>query len=253
MTDTTAVVFVHGAWHGPWCWSAWADAAEGRGHEAVAVTLPGHDRPGSSNRIWTRMGEMLDTVSSALADRSGPTVVVSHSMGGYIVQRSLERAPTSVVGAALIASIPRRGVGATTARLLRRAPRSTLRALLTADLYRAVGTHDLCRDAFFSPRTPDDTVARTLDRLQNESALAFPPMLARWARPSRIGVPVLVVAPEDDGLFSVDQQRDLARAYGVDPIVISGAGHDLMLEPQGPEAASTVLRWADDRFAEAAA
>lgn len=195
---------------------------------------------------------MIATVSHALADRTGPTVVVGHSMGGYLVQRALEAPQPNVVGAALIASVPRRGVTATTARLLRRAPRSTLRALLAADLYRAVGTHDLCRDAFFSPQTPDHTVALALNQLQNESSLAFPPMVLRWSRPAQVDVPVLVVAAECDGLFSVHQQRDLAAAYHGEPVVIAGAGHDLMLEPQGLDAASIVFRWADDRFAEAA-
>lgn len=253
MTDPAAVVFVHGAWHGPWCWNDWAEAAEARGHEAVVLTLPGHDRPGSPQRIWTRMGQMIAAVERTLATRTGPTVVVGHSMGGYIVQRALEGQPFSVVGAALIAPVPRRGVAATTIRMLRRSPQTALRGILTADLYRAVGTHDLCRAAFFSPETPEAIVGAALGRLQNESSLTFPPMLARWSRPDRIDVPVLVVAPEQDGLFSVDQQRDLAAAHGVDPVVVAGAGHDLMLEPRGAEAASVVLGWANDRFAEATA
>ena len=253
MTGTSAVVFVHGAWHGPWCWSDWVDAAEAMGLEAVTVTLPSHDRPGSSTRIWTRMAEMITAVSKTISDCTGPTVIVGHSMGGYLAQRVLERPHHQVVGAALVAPIPRRGLAATTIRMVRRSPRPALRALLTADLYRAVGTPDLCRAAFFTPETPESTVSSTLGRLQNESSAALPPMLVRWSRPDRIGTPVIVLAPERDGLFSVDQQRDLGRAYGVDPIVIAGAGHDLMLEPQGLEAADLVLRWAGDRLAEAAA
>ncbi len=249
-----SVVFVHGAWHGPWCWRRWCEIAEDHGYDAVAVTLPGHDRPGHRGRIWDRMSEYLAEVERTVANEAGPAVLIGHSMGGYVVQRVLERSrPSNIAGAALIASVPRRGVGATTARLIRRSPASTLAALLGADLYRAVGTPELCRQAFFSDSTPDDVVDRTLGQIQNESYLAFPTMLLRWVRPDRIRTPVMVMAGELDGIFSIREQRSLATAHGVEPVVIPGAGHDLMLEPGADRAASLLFGWIRERFAEAGA
>jgi pimeloyl-ACP methyl ester carboxylesterase len=35
-------VFVHGAWHGGWCWSEVVRLLSERGHRAVALDLPGH-------------------------------------------------------------------------------------------------------------------------------------------------------------------------------------------------------------------
>ena len=33
--------FVHGAWHGAWCWSKVASMLEADGHKVVARDLPG--------------------------------------------------------------------------------------------------------------------------------------------------------------------------------------------------------------------
>ena len=35
-------VFVHGGFHAAWCWDHTTAELERRGHEAVAVDLPGH-------------------------------------------------------------------------------------------------------------------------------------------------------------------------------------------------------------------
>ena len=33
-------VFVHGAWHGAWCWSRLLPEMEARGHQSVVMDLP---------------------------------------------------------------------------------------------------------------------------------------------------------------------------------------------------------------------
>jgi pimeloyl-ACP methyl ester carboxylesterase len=71
----TSVVLVHGAWHGPWCWSKVVAGLEALGVAAVAVELPlleGLERDAA--------------VARAAIDRlDGPVVVCGHSYGGLVI------------------------------------------------------------------------------------------------------------------------------------------------------------------------
>lgn len=236
------LVFVHGAWHGPWCWEAWSEASRAAGYATASVTLPGHDRPGSARRIWPRIGTYVQHVRTVVSSIDGPVVVVGHSMGGYVTQRMLEEPPDGVVGAVLVASVPRRGVAGAVQRLLRRHPGPTVRALATADLYQLCRTEELTRSAFFGPETPAGVVSACHARLQNESYAAFPSMLLRFTRPDRVRVPVMVLAAHDDGIFSVASQRRLARAYATTVQLVPG-GHDVMLDVTSTGALHLVLDW----------
>ncbi len=236
------MVFVHGAWHGPWCWESWTTSARREGFSTASLTLPAHDRPGSRKRIWPSMRSYIRHVRAVVQSIDGPVVVVGHSMGGYVTQRVLERAPENLVGAVLVASVPRRGLAGPVVRLLRRSPGPTLRSLLTADLYQVCGTERLTRSAFFSSATDDGVVRACHARIQNESYLAFPPMLLRSTRPSPVDLPVMVLAAESDGLFSVRSQRRLAKAHGTTVQVVPG-GHDVMLDVTAEGALHLVLDW----------
>lgn len=236
------LVFVHGAWHGPWCWDRWSAVARANGYATASPTLPAHDRVGDPTRIWPRVSRYVDHVRTVVESIDGPVIVVGHSMGGYVVQRVLEDGAAGVAGAVLVASVPRRGVAGATARLLRESPGRTIRALGSADLYRLVATPGLVRRRFFSPATTDDVVDDCHRRLQNESMSALLPMLLRWVRPADIDVPVMVLGAEDDGIFSVRSQRRLARAHGTTVQLVPG-GHDVMLDVAADGAAHLVLDW----------
>jgi pimeloyl-ACP methyl ester carboxylesterase len=81
-------VFVHGAWHGAWCWQRLRDELERRGHETHAVDLP---------------CETVGLTARDYADAVGPqpgSVVVGHSLGGLTA--SLVPAAVTVFLAALV-------------------------------------------------------------------------------------------------------------------------------------------------------
>ncbi len=172
----------------------------------------------------------------------GPVVVVGHSMGGYVAQRMLEDAPSNLAGAVLLASVPRRGVAGAITRLLRQAPGPTIRSLLTADLYQVCRSEDLARSGFFSAGTDKDVVSACHARIQNESYFAFPPMLFRFTKPSPSEIPVMVMAAESDGLFTVRSQRRLAKSHGATLQLVPG-GHDVMLDVASDGALHLVLGW----------
>lgn len=234
-------VLVHGAWHGGWCWDDVAASLRERGHEVEVVDLPGHDRPGDRSRTWNSAGAYVEAVSSAVGTCVEPPILVGHSMGGYVVQRFLER--TSVRKAVLVASVPRHGTLVPYLRAIRRHPAPALMALATADFYRLVGSIDLTRDLFFSPDTPEATVRHTFERLQGESALAIASMTLRRVKPDRVATPVHVIAGRHDQIFTVAEERALAHAYDADLEVLDG-GHDLMLDTCWPVLSDALHRLA---------
>ncbi len=235
------VLLVHGAWHGGWCWREhWVQFLEANGFECEAIDLIDHDRPGDLGRIWPTIPQQVAHVGAAL-DQLGPeTIVVGHSMGGYIVQRVLEK--RDAAHAVLVASVPRHGVWKAALGMLRNDPKVFFQASLLMDMSGFVTDDEHVRGAFFTADTPDEIVANTRAQLQNESFRSYLSLLFRLPRPNQVDTPVTVVAAELDRLFDVDGQQDLARAYGTDALVIEGAGHDLMLDPRWQEAAEVIVR-----------
>jgi pimeloyl-ACP methyl ester carboxylesterase len=245
MTSPRPFLFVHGGWHGPWCWHEhWAGYFRDAGHDAHAIQLRAHDRPGRHGRIWSTIRQHVAEVRERLADVGPRTVLVGHSMGGLIVQRVLEDSTAAAAGAVLLASVPRRGGLPITVRVLRREPRATLRALATADLWQVVASESRARQAFYTPDTPSPVVETTFARLQNESFRALVNMLVRPPRPAAVTTPVHVIAAEHDWFISLAEQADLANAYATELTVIAGSGHNLMLDRHWQQAADDVLQWA---------
>lgn len=225
------IVLVHGAWHGDWCWEDVASGLRDRNHTVHAVALPGHDQPGSPARIWNRVSQYVAEVDRVVNTCDEPPILVGHSMGGYTVQRYLERHQARA--GVLVASVPRRGALPANLRLLRERPGAVLRASVTADYYGLVDSPAQVRHLFLSPHTPDDTVEALSARLQNESALAILTLVSRPPRPSRVTTPVHVIAAEGDAVFSLAEQHDLAAAYRTEAVVLPG-GHDLMVDTTWP-------------------
>jgi pimeloyl-ACP methyl ester carboxylesterase len=79
MSDHPAVLLVHGAWHGPWCWERVVPLLEAEGVDVHLLDLPSmRDAP-------TGMIEDAAAVRSALEEIGGPVLAVAHSYGGIPV------------------------------------------------------------------------------------------------------------------------------------------------------------------------
>ena len=70
----STVAFVHGAWHGAWCWDKLRPELEGLGHRVVAVDLPAEDPAAGLQRY-------AELTRDAIVD-ADEVVLVGHSLGG---------------------------------------------------------------------------------------------------------------------------------------------------------------------------
>ncbi len=86
----TKLLFVHGAWHGAWCWKGFMDYFSGRGFSCWALDLPGHGERSGEPGLWkTSMMDYVDEVDRAAKEIGNP-VIIAHSMGGFVAMKYLE-------------------------------------------------------------------------------------------------------------------------------------------------------------------
>jgi pimeloyl-ACP methyl ester carboxylesterase len=101
--------FVHGAWHGAWCWDEhFLDLFADKGYRALAVNLRAHGgRPSTKPLHRHSIADYIDDVAGVANGLPSPPVPIGHSMGGFLVQKYLEshEAPAGV----LVASVPPKG------------------------------------------------------------------------------------------------------------------------------------------------
>lgn len=128
----TPVLFVHGFWHGSWCWAEVLARVTGAGVRGLAVDMAGHGLRARHPECITRRPfdpALLATEPSPVADvdldqvaellisqieqfgAGDPVIVVAHSMGGAALTRAAQLAPSLVSHAVyLTAVMPETGV-----------------------------------------------------------------------------------------------------------------------------------------------
>ncbi len=238
----TPLLLQHGAWHGAWCWEQWLDYFASLGYEVHAISLPAHGNSSSNKRhtnLYT-LGDYVEALASQVNAISPTPVVIGHSMGGAVLQKYLEN--HQLPGAVLLATLPACGMLPMLIRLLRRHPSSTLKGLLTLNAYHWVGTPELVRDLFLGPDTRIDA-AGLHKRLVSESLSVGLQIMAPFAKLNKAKSPVLVLAGEQDALFTVAEEKATAKRYNADCIVFEGQAHNLMIEPAWQRVADTIDDW----------
>ncbi len=240
----TPLLFVHGAWHGAWCWAEYFLPYFARhGYASFALSLRGHGASEGRARLRrTRIADYVRDVAQVASQLPKPPVLIGHSMGGLIVQKYLEQhaAPAAV----LLAPVPVRGVVKTTLRMAMHHPLLFLKANLTLSLYPIIGTPQLARQAFFSADMATESLERYFSRLQDESYLAFLGMLIlELPRPKKVTAPLLVLGAADDTIFYPGEIEATARAYHTQAEIFPGMAHDMMLEAGWKAVAERILHW----------
>lgn len=242
------LLFVHGAWHGAWCWDEnflgyFAD----QGYRALAVSFRGHG--GSSTDKPLRSCSVEDYVEDvrSVADNLGvEPVVIGHSMGGLIVQKYLENRPAPA--GVLMASIPPQGNYGSNLRWLRSHPWHAIKVAVTGRSLPYINTPELAREKFFSEETPEEQVLECAARLQEDSArVSIDCLMLNLPRPERVRTPLLVLGAEHDGAHTRKEVRATARAYGTEAEFFPGMGHNMMLEPGWESVAERIHGWLGGR------
>ena len=238
------LLFVHGAWHGAWCWDEhFLEYFADRGYECLALSLRGHGgSPGQERLNRARIADFVDDVAQVASTLDTPPVVIGHSMGGLVVQKYLVE--HSAPGGVLLASVPPRGVIGVTLGILRSHPWLFVKGNATLDLGKLVASPALARELFYSPGMPEEDVERYAARLGGESYRGFLDMLALdLPKKGVVNVPMLVLGGELDAIFSPADVRRTAGLYDTEAKLYPDTAHNLMLEPRWREVADDIAAW----------
>jgi pimeloyl-ACP methyl ester carboxylesterase len=88
-------VFVHGAWHGAWCWDKVVSLLEEAGHRAIALDLPGHGRDETPIAHVT-FEAYCNKTRKIVEAQPEPVILVGHSMGGRVITQVAELRPDRI-------------------------------------------------------------------------------------------------------------------------------------------------------------
>ncbi|MFV0359080.1 alpha/beta hydrolase [Tropicimonas sp.] len=282
--DLGDVLFLHGIASGSWVWTPdWLRHFTGAGYTGWTITLPG--RPSGASMAsdpaaaeqaptgliatpdteaaiesWRMLpaaplfdGPDLDDYSRALEEAMDtigrPVTVVSHSLGGAVVQNSIRRGfrPAATV---LLCSVPPYGLWRASFETAMCNPLLWM-ALARFSLF-GVSEVDtgLMRRNLFPGGITEAEFQRLLPRFTDESLAAtirttgFPPF-APLPGPR---ADMLVIGASQDRLLPLTDICLTGLYYGVAPKIVRGAGHMPMYEPaHAGETAGLILDWLDTR------
>ncbi|OBI71193.1 alpha/beta hydrolase [Mycobacterium sp. E740] len=240
------LLFVHGAWHAAWCWKNFLHFFADKGYRALAVSLRGHGGSAAPKRFrYCSLADYVDDVESVAAQLAVPPVLVGHSMGGFIVQKCLQRndAPAAV----LLASASVHGSRGFAQRLMRRHPWLMFRGMITGDSAHGFNTPTVAREMFFSPGTAEADVARYAALVGNESLRVAFDTFGPIATPENVTTPILVLGAQLDGAITAAEVDATAKAYGAVAEFFPDMGHNMMLEPGWSDVAGRMDAWLTSR------
>ena len=236
------VLFIHGAWHGAWCWEGLADATAGAGWRVHLLELPGHGSQAWPLPAMTTTAHYAAYASRAAASLKNP-VIIGHSMGGWIVQKLLEVVDLPAV---LLAPLP--GSGLPLPRLVKMGlqyPAALFKPMVGMAV--ATSTPKMARQLFW-PGMPDERLPEYLQALVPEPAMVILSMglgLCR-ANPPLGRSPRLLVAAEHDYFMPPAAMSKLASKLGADYIHLPNKPHNFWLDDKNNETANIILNFLDN-------
>ena len=244
----TPLLFVHGMWHGAWCWEEhFLPYFARHGYRAYALSLRGHGKSAGREKLrWVSLADYVADVETVVEQIGTQPVLIGHSMGGMIVQKYLEKhqAPAAV----LLNSGPPGGLLGATLRLAKRRPLDFLKVNLTLSLYPVIGTPEKCQEFLFPAEMEKAQVQTYCERLQDEAYRAYLDMVVfNLPRPKRVHTEMLVLGSEKDNAIAPKEVHATAKAYGVKAEIFPGMAHDVMLEAGWQKVADRIIRWLEER------
>ncbi|MGF1507514.1 MAG: alpha/beta hydrolase [Chloroflexi bacterium] len=243
-THKTPLLFVHGAWHGAWCWEEHLlPYAASLGWQAHALSLRGHAGSPTDRPIWQqRVHHYVEDVLAVVASLERTPVLVGHSMGGFVVQHTLTRidAPAAV----LFGSAPPWGIIHYLLRWAAADPWGFAKTSLFLNNSYLVETPEQTRRIFHRPDDPLEWAAAHHSRLSPESMLATLDLCALQLVPAqKVNTPLFVIGGGADTIFPPGTTGLIADRCGADCVILPGVPHDIMLDRDWQRAADAMLTW----------
>lgn len=230
-----SLLFVHGGFHGAWCWAPFLKFFDDGNVGCAAVDLRGHGgQRQADDFVRQGVAEMAEDVRDAVAAMDGNVVLVGHSAGALAALRAAQS--TKVRGVVLIAPAAPANVELKKAALPAFAAGQTI----------AVPNDERIRKWFLQGTPSDADIAPIVHRLCLESPAFMNDCFARGATIDDMPkCPVFCLSGGRDHspLHARGQDQAVAHFLNAEIAVIPDAGHSLMIEPLWRTGAVAILNW----------
>ncbi len=238
---STPLLFVHGAYSAAWCWQEhFLDFFATAGFASYAVSLSGHGKSRGRKMLdQLSIDDYVRDVEEAASGLRSPPVLIGHSMGGFVVQKALERriAPAAV----LMCAVPPQGLMASAVGLMFSKP--ALMSELNNVLKGSGASRKALKEALFAQPVSDEDLNRYFHLSQLESHRALWDMaMFNLPQTHRIKkTPLKIIGAQRDHLIVPSLVEMTARSYGTEAEIFAGMGHGLMLERDWKKPAQSIL------------
>ena len=245
----TPLLFVHGKWHGAWCWDEhFLPYFAAQGYNCTALSLRGHAASeGHKGLRWYSIADYVSDVEQVAGQFDTPPVVIAHSMGGFITQKYLEKHPETPA-AVLLTAIPPTGLWPTILTLLGQKPGLILKTVSALNPWVMIDTPEKARWVLFSDNLPEELLQKYYRQMNGKSFRSLLDELGlNLVRTKRIQTPLLVIGAENDTVIFPSMVGATARIYGTKAEIFPDMAHDVMLEAGWEKVAKRILEWLDTR------
>lgn len=237
------ILFVHGAWHGAWCWAKYfMPYFTSRGYDTHAITFRKHTSPGRVKGINSvSLDDYVEDLVKAVDQLDRLPIIIGHSMGGLVLQKYLAKNRCSK--AIFLASAPPSGIFRTTLYLLMNTSYA-IKGTLLMDLFIMVETEEKIKWAFMSDDALEEDIRLLFDNLCSESYMAFLNMLVPRVRSSPYHhIPKLALGAANDRLFTEEENKKIAKKFGADAFTLPNIAHNMMMDTNWENTAVYIKDW----------
>lgn len=229
------VLFVHGGFHGAWCWAPYMRLFAERNVPTASIDLRGHGGlTQDSGFIHDGVGATSEDVAEAAAALGGDVVLVGHSLGALVAMAAAHE--VTPLGLAMLAPAPPGNI-----------PKLHALPAFSEATIVAPPPDARARRWLLQGLAADADLAPYLARLCGESpALLNDRYLERiTVDPAWVAGPRLCMSGGRDASPLVDAREGpaVAALFGADCATITDAGHCFMVEPTWRESGGKLLAW----------
>ena len=233
--NAPAVLFVHGGFHGAWCWSPFLRFLTDVGVTAAAVDLRGHGGlPQEQDFAGQGVAAMAEDVAEAARALGGNVVLAGHSVGALVAMT----AARAVMPRGLVMMAP--------------VPSSATLPSFQAGVSVTPPPDARARKWFLQGLGPQTDIQPYLERLCPESPALLNDCYGQhltpdpaWGDPAWVKGPRLCISGTRDvsPLHPAGSDHEGALSYGAAVASVSGAGHCMMLDGTWRDAAEILRAW----------
>lgn len=221
---TTSLVFVHGAFHGKWCWlEKFVPYFEKLSYRCLAIDLRGHgESEGKDQLNKYTINDYVEDIQSVVERLGYRVVLIGHSLAGAVIARFVQK--HKVDAAVLMAPASEQGGLGFFYRAAKILGRKTMDEIdKTKNPFLLVKDPKISKVLFFTEEMPDEDYTKYHEQLENESYTAVSEISKPITKgePNPLKVPLLIIGANKDGCFTPDEITLSGKEYGLTPVFLT--------------------------------